>query len=340
MSSVHPGRGAVVSTMRPSIAAIGAGSMGRGIALSFAYAGHHVALVDSEQRPPDGFKALQTSVAEDLARELTVLQDVGAISARQAEAVIRKVRVVTREAAAEVLRDANFIFEAVAEVIEVKSSTYAWLNGCMADGAIVASTTSTMLADTLAAFVRGNERYTNAHWLNPAHLMPLVEISPGKTTTAATVASLRRLLESIGKVPVVCAASPGYIVSRIQALAMNEAARMVEEGVAPAAEIDKAIRAGFGIRYAVLGLLEFIDWGGGDILYYASHYLADNIDRQRFATPGIIEENMREGRNGLRDRIGFYDYRNRDLDVYRRERIAAFAGLLRHLGLMPAPGAE
>jgi 3-hydroxybutyryl-CoA dehydrogenase len=81
------------------------------------------------------------------------------------------------------------------------------------------------------------------------------------------------LLEGIGKVPVVCAATPGFIVPRIQALAMNEAARMVEEGVASAEDIDKAIRYGFGFRYAVLGLLEFIDWGGGDILYYASRHL-------------------------------------------------------------------
>ena len=80
--------------------------------------------------------------------------------------------------------------------------------------------------------------------------------------------------------PVVCAATPGYIVPRIQALAMNEAARMVEEGVASAEDIDKAIKYGFGFRFAVLGLLEFIDWGGGDILHYASRYL-DRRARQR-----------------------------------------------------------
>jgi 3-hydroxybutyryl-CoA dehydrogenase len=145
------------------------------------------------------------------------------------------------------------------------------------------------------------------------------------------------VLKSIGKVPVVCASSPGYIVPRIQALAMNEAARMVEEGIASAQDIDTAVRVGFGLRFAVLGLLEFIDWGGGHILYYASRNLAANLDPARFAAPPIVERNMQEGRRGLRDGVGFFDYRERDVDLYRRERLAAFVALLRHRNLMPAP---
>ena len=84
---------------------------------------------------------------------------------------------------------------------------------------------------------------------------------------------MKELLEEIGEVPILCKASPGYIVPRIQALAMNEAARLVEEGVVTADDIDEAVRYGFGLRFAALGLLEFIDWGGLDILYYASGYL-------------------------------------------------------------------
>ena len=128
------------------------------------------------------------------------------------------------------------------------------------------------------------------HWLNPAYLIPLVEISPGKATDPAIIARVKALLEGIGKVPVVCAATPGFIVPRIQALAMNEAARMVEEGVASAEEIDKAIRYGFGFRYAVLGLLEFIDWGGGDILYYASRYLEGALGSDRYRAPEVISQ--------------------------------------------------
>jgi 3-hydroxybutyryl-CoA dehydrogenase len=145
------------------------------------------------------------------------------------------------------------------------------------------------------------------------------------------------LLEAIGKVPVVCSASPGYIVPRIQALAMNEAARLVEEGVATAEEIDKAIKFGFGFRFAVLGILEFIDWGGGDILYYASRYLTEALDHPRYAAPDIIERNMREGHIGMKTRRGFLNYEGVDMEAYREERLAAFASLLRGFGLAREP---
>jgi 3-hydroxybutyryl-CoA dehydrogenase len=145
------------------------------------------------------------------------------------------------------------------------------------------------------------------------------------------------LLEGIGKVPVVCAATPGFIVPRIQALAMNEAARMVEEGVASAEEIDKAIRYGFGFRYAVLGLLEFIDWGGGDILYYASRYLEGALGSDRYRAPEVISRNMHEGRIGLRTGAGFLDYSDMDVDAYRAKRLQAMVDLLRHFDLARPP---
>ena len=174
---------------------------------------------------------------------------------------------------------------------------------------IIASTTSTILVDDLSSAVDHPERFLNAHWLNPAFLVPLVEVSPGQHTDPAVTARVKALLESVGKVPVVCAARPGYIVPRIQALAMNEAARMVEEGVASAEDLDKAIKYGFGFRFAVLGLLEFIDWGGGDILYYASRYLTGALGSERYAAPEIVERNMAEGRRGLRDGAGFLELR-------------------------------
>jgi 3-hydroxybutyryl-CoA dehydrogenase len=141
----------------------------------------------------------------------------------------------------------------------------------------------------------------------------------------------------VGKIPVVCAASPGYIVPRIQALAMNEAARMVEEGVASPEEIDKAVLYGFGFRFAVLGLIEFIDWGGGDILYYASRYLTQALGNERYAAPEIVERNMREGRIGMKTGQGFRDYSAVDLPRYRAERLAALAQLLRNSGLVKPP---
>ena len=119
---------------------------------------------------------------------------------------------------------------------------------------------------------------------------------------------------------------------------MNEAARLVEEGVASAEDIDKATKYGFGFRFAVLGLLEFIDWGGGDILYYASQYMTKATGENRFAAPKIINDNMKENRNGLKDGKGFLNYENLDVKKYQENRLLAFVEMLKHLDKMPPKG--
>jgi 3-hydroxybutyryl-CoA dehydrogenase len=115
---------------------------------------------------------------------------------------------------------------------------------------------------------------------------------------------------------------------------MNEAARLLEEGVASAEDIDRAIHYGFGPRFAILGLLEFIDWGGGDILYHASNYLSKAVDA-RYQAPEIVVENMQQGRNGLRDGVGFFDYSEVDTGAYRKRRLGEFVALMKHLDLLP-----
>jgi 3-hydroxybutyryl-CoA dehydrogenase len=235
------------------------------------------------------------------------------------------------------LEGAGIVFEGVPELVDLKRAVLAAASNCVAPDVIIASTTSTILVDDISGSVERPERFLNVHWLNPAYLIPLVEISPGAATDPAVVAQVKTLLEGIGKVPVVCAATPGFIVPRIQALAMNEAARMVEEGVASAEDIDKAVRYGFGFRYAVLGLLEFIDWGGGDILYYASRYLEGALGSDRYRAPEVISRNMRDGHIGMRTGTGFLDYSGLDVDAYREQRLAAMVELLRHFGLARPP---
>src|SRR5260221_13419366 len=112
---------------------------------------------------------------------------------------------------------------------------------------------------------------------------------------------------------------------------------MVEEGVASAEDIDKAIRYGFGFRHAVLGLLEFIDWGGGDILYYASRYLEGALGSDRYRAPDVIARNMAEGRIGMRTGAALLDYSGLDIDAYREQRLAALVDLLRHFRLAKPP---
>jgi 3-hydroxybutyryl-CoA dehydrogenase len=245
--------------------------------------------------------------------------------------------VVPASGSSTALSEAGIVFEGVPEVVELKREVLATASTQVGPDTIIASTTSTILVDDLSGAIVNPRRFLNVHWLNPAYLIPLVEVSPGKATDLAIIDEVRALLEGIGKVPVVCAATPGFIVPRIQALAMNEAARLVEEGVATAEDIDKAVKYGFGFRFAVLGLLEFIDWGGGDILYYASRYMAEAMKDKRFEAPRIVHDNMAEGRNGLREGKGFFDYTGMDVPAYRRARLAEFLRMLQQAGLAKPP---
>jgi 3-hydroxybutyryl-CoA dehydrogenase len=326
-----------MTAARLPIGCLGAGRMGRGIAVAFAYAGHAVTMIDVKPRSADQFAALQTDALGEVRKTMASLARFGLLTDDDAETVIARIAVAPAQNMAVALAGAGIVFEGVPEVVDLKREALATASKCVASDVIIASTTSTILVDDISGSVENPARFLNVHWLNPAYLIPLVEISPGAATDPAVTQRVKALLEGIGKVPVVCAATPGFIVPRIQALAMNEAARMVEEGVASPEDIDKAIRYGFGFRYAVLGLLEFIDWGGGDILYYASRYLEGALGSDRYRSPDVIARNMRDGRIGLRTGSGFLDYTGLDVDAYREQRLAALVDLLRHFGLARAP---
>ena len=323
--------------MKETIACLGAGRMGRGIAVVFAYAGHTVSLVDFKARDETAFRKLADDALAEVRNTLGTLASFGLFDPAHLDALMTRVSVVPESGAQAALPSAAIIFEGVPEVLDLKREALGRASKLAGPTPIIASTTSTILVDDLSGSVEHPERFLNAHWLNPAFLVPLVEVSPGRHTDPAVTARVKALLEGVGKVPVVCAARPGYIVPRIQALAMNEAARMVEEGVASAEDLDKAIKYGFGIRFAVLGMLEFIDWGGGDILYYASRYLTGALGSERYAAPDIVERNMAEGRTGLRTGAGFLNYEGLDVEAYRRERLKAFVELLGHFGLNRPP---
>jgi 3-hydroxybutyryl-CoA dehydrogenase len=322
---------------RSAIACLGAGRMGRGIAVAFAYAGHRVTMIDVKARSAEQFSALEAEALGEVKKTLASLSRFGLLKDDQADAVIARVSVARSQNGDAALAGAGIVFEGVPEVVELKREVLAAASKVVGPDVTIASTTSTILVDDLSGAIERPQRFLNVHWLNPAYLIPLVEISPGAATDPDIIAQVKSLLEGIGKVPVVCAATPGFIVPRIQALAMNEAARMAEEGVASAEDIDKAIRFGFGFRYAVLGLLEFIDWGGGDILYYASRYLESALGSDRYRAPEVISRNMQEGRIGLRTGAGFLDYSGLDVDAYRERRLAALVDMLRHFGLARPP---
>lgn len=317
------------------IAALGAGRMGRGIGHVFAYAGYEVDIIDFKPRPA-GFRIRDEAIAE-IAANLRLLGELSVLNRLQQERILKRIRVVSLEEAPAALAAADVVFESVTETREAKRDAFARACAHLRPDAIIASTTSSMLADSLAELVNHPRRFINAHFLNPAYLIPLVEVSPARTTDEWTFETLKALLESAGKVVVRCAPSPGFIVPRLQAAAMNEAARLVEEGVATAEDIDKAVRAGFGPRYTAMGLCEFIDYGGLDILYYASSSMARALDAPRYEPPAIIRRLMEEGKRGTREREGLYDWRGRDIPAYQRELVGRFVSLFRYLQLLPPP---
>ncbi len=309
--------------------------MGRGIAQSYAMAGFKVLLIDQKDRDSAAFEALETAVQSDIGADLQFAVDLGFLDGERVEPILDRISTLRSTSFDVASTPVAIAYEALPETLELKQQAFDWLNRSLSKDTVIASTTSTLDVNELAEMVDQPERFLNAHWLNPAHLMPLVEVAVGDKTSDASYEQVSNSLKSIGKVPVKCAASPGYIVPRIQALAMNEAARLVEEGVATAADVDTAVRVGFGLRFAVLGLLEFIDWGGNDILYHASKHMSRTVDENRYRAPDIVEDNMRAGRNGLREKQGFYDYENMNVDAYRRERLGRFLDLVEYSDLLP-----
>ena len=317
------------------IGCVGAGRMGRGIAVAFATVGYDVVLVDAKHRAADDLATLRLDVLASIRSETDFLADLGLLTRASAEASLGRVAFLGRNEAEVELCRCDVIFEAVPETLEAKRQCFAFIGEFARPDCIIASTSSTIDPEMLAPLISGAERFLNAHWLNPAYLMPLVELAAHERTEALVIGRLKQLLVDAGKVPISCKGSAGYIVPRIQTLAMNEAARIVEEGVATAEDVDMAIRVGFGPRFAVLGLLEFSDWGGGEILYFASKFLADRIDPARFAPPDILTENMQKQQRGLCDGRGFHDYASLDVGQYRRQRLTDFVDLLRHRDLLP-----
>lgn len=324
----------------PRFAAVGAGRMGRGIAIAFAYAGRRISLIDLRERSAEAWHKLRAEAQAEIEASLAGLAQLGVLEAAQIQGIAARVNFVKAADAPAALQAADLVFEGVPETLSAKRETFEQLNRHCRLDAILTSTTSSILVTQLAALVLRPERFLNMHWLNPAYVIPVVELSCHPGTDPAVLARTKSLMEAIGKLPVVCGASPGYIVPRLQALVMNEAARMIEEGAATAEEIDKATRYGMGLRFAAIGVVEFIDFGGCDILHHASREMSASISPQRYTAPAIVDRMVEEGRLGLKSGSGFYEYEGRDVGAYRRDVLSRTLGMLRHAGLWQAPASE
>ena len=306
-----------MSTLGP-VVSVGGGRMGRGIAVAHVLGNIPVTLLDIKERDVAGAVAFADAVAADVRGELARLVELGALAPERLEHCASLVDVAGPQQAPEVLAGAGLVYEAVPETEEAKRAAFALISEHTGPRTPVGSTTSAMLVTELSGLLQKPGRFLNTHWLNPAFVVPLVELSVHPGTEDTVVAEVRSHLEAIGKVPVVCGPTPGYIVPRLQALIMNEAARLVDEGVATPEDIDTATRYGLGFRFASMGVLEFVDYGGNDTLHHAGRYLAEHVDEYRYAVPDIVERNL-DGHNGLQDDRGFHEYPAADREAYRAD---------------------
>jgi 3-hydroxybutyryl-CoA dehydrogenase len=308
-----------------TVAVLGAGRIGRQIALTFSLGGCRVLLVDLKDRAAADAEAVLADARREIARDLALMAEEGVVAGAAVAPALERLE---GRVGLDGLAGCGFVQEALPEALELKRATLAELSGHIAPDAVVASTSSTISPSHMASALKGPERFLVAHWLNPAHIIPLVDVVPGALTSEATVATTLAFLERMGKTPVRCGDSPGFIGPRLQVLLMNEAVRLVEEGVATPEDVDRAFRAGMGFRYASVGIFEFIDWGGVDILYRASRYMAKALDDARFAPARMVEEKMTANQLGPKTGRGFFDYSGDRRETFETAKIRA---LLRQL---------
>ena len=312
--------------MTRTVAVLGPGRIGRQIALAFALGGCRVRLIDlKEERSVADAERTLADARREIVRDLALMVEEEVIAGAASSSALERIE---ERIGLGALEDCEFVQEALPESVSLKRAALARLGAVVAPDAVVASTSSTISPSHLAGALVEPGRFLVAHWLNPAHIVPLVDVVPGPLTSGTTVERTLALLERLGKVPVKCKDSPGFIGPRLQVLLMNEAVRLVEEGVATPEDVDRAFRAGMGFRYASIGIFEFIDWGGVDILYRASRYMTEALGDERFKPARLVEEKMARNELGPKTGRGFFDYAGARREAFETEKVRA---LLRRL---------
>jgi len=311
-----------------TVAILGAGRIGRQIALAFAIGGCRVRLIDiKEERSVADAERTLADARREMTRDAGLMVEERVLEEAAAGAALARIE---ERVGLGALDDCGFVQEALPESVPLKRDALERLSDVIAADAIVASGSSTISPSHLADALAHPERFLVAHWLNPAHIIPLVDVVPGPATARATIERTLALLEALGKVPVTCKDSPGFIGPRLQVLLMNEAVRLVEEGVATPEDVDRAFRSGMGFRYASIGIFEFIDWGGVDILYRAGRYMTEAMSDPRFKPPKLVEQKMAWNELGPKTGRGFFDYSGDRRETFETEKVRA---LLRRLRL-------
>ncbi|MBV9495756.1 MAG: 3-hydroxyacyl-CoA dehydrogenase family protein [Acidobacteria bacterium] len=281
--------------MIKSIAVIGTGTMGRGIAYLSALAGYDTYVHDVETAALDGAQAWLESTLRKGVEKNKVTEE----AAREA---IGRVQMVPDLEPA--VRQADLIIEAVPENLELKRELFAQADLFCAEEAILASNTSSISITELASNVERRDRFIGMHFFNPPHVMKLIEIVRGERTSDETVADTRAVAQKMGKTPIVVRDVPGFATSRLGVAIGLEAMRMLEEGVASAEDIDRAMELGYNHP---MGPLRLTDLVGLDVRLGIAEYLSSTLG-PRFEPPRLLRDLVDAGKLGQKTGEGFYKW--------------------------------
>ncbi|MGG6359668.1 3-hydroxyacyl-CoA dehydrogenase family protein [Peribacillus frigoritolerans] len=304
--------------MVKKIAIIGSGVMGSGIAQSFAVSGYFVTINDIKEE-------LLYHAQNRISENLSLLMEEGALTDREKQGALANITYsVDLEGA---VGDADFIIEAIPEVIELKLYLYQQLEEIIKPDAIVASNTSTFPISQLMEKASFAERMVITHFFNPGHLVPLVEIVQHDETKPEIVKATMDLMRKIGKSPILLKKEiAGFIANRLQTALMREAFYLLKEGVADAEDIDTAITAGPGFRWAFTGPIEIADFGGLDTWQRVFDNVSPVLDQSKEA-PDLIRDLVAEGKLGTKSGEGIFTYEESTVSQKINERDRNFIKL-------------
>ena len=278
------------------VAVIGAGTMGHGIAQVCAMAGYDVTLADAtEEFAQQGFARIRANLDEGVKR--------GKIAEADAAAHLQRVSVTG--SLDDACTNADIIIEAVPEKPDLKRAVLTRAERASSAHALIGSNTSSLSIGEMQQWLARPAQFIGLHFFNPVHINKLLEIVRGPHTSEETVARSRELAERIGKDAVLVNDSPGFATSRLGVLLGLEAMRMVEEGVASAADIDKAMELGY--RHP-MGPLKLTDLVGLDVRLDIARYLHEKLGAEHYRPPQILERMVGEGKLGKKSGQGFYEW--------------------------------
>lgn len=279
------------------VAVIGAGTMGHGIAHVCAAAGYTTCLFDVRRELVDaGLAKISSNLDAGVAR--------GKVSDEQRTTALENLRGEADLRFA--VTGADLVIEAVPEKLELKRSLFREVAEITGPAAILASNTSSLSLADIAAAVPGPERVIGTHFFNPVHVMKLLEIVIAPATSPEVLAEIQRFGAKIGKDCIVVKDSPGFATSRLGLVIGLEAIRMVEEGVASAADIDKAMCLGYGFP---MGPLKLTDLVGLDVRLSIAEYLSEHLrEGGHFKPPALLRQMVADGKLGKKSGRGFYEW--------------------------------